>query len=239
MPKVVDHDSRREHIIDATWRLLQREGFEGLTMRQIAAEAGYAHGAMKAYFPDKQSILVAAFERARARTDARAAVSLGRGLTGLAAIRALCLEIMPTTEEARAESRVVVAFWDRAVTDRDLWDSHFETNIMWRRQLSEFLAEAREAGEISTRMADVDIVSVIASSNAGLQVLSLLLPNETTGAAQIEMLEAFLDSIASPLGRERLAAAGAGRGSASGERDEVGSAAGGANAGDGVRASAD
>ena len=217
MPKVVDHDGRREEIVDATWRLLQREGFEGLTMRQIAAEAGFAHGALKAYFPDKQAILQAAFDRAHARTDARAGTSLrAGGARGLAAIRALCHEIMPLTDETRAEARVVVAFWDRATTDSSLWTSHHRANLMWRAQLAEFLAQARADGEVDTPMTDEQVVGLLASSNAGLQVLCLLLPERTAADELVRTLDAFLTSIATAKGRAVLAAEAAGGGGTAG-----------------------
>ncbi len=45
MPKVIDHDQRRRDIIDVTWKLIVKGGIEAATMREIAAEAGFANGA--------------------------------------------------------------------------------------------------------------------------------------------------------------------------------------------------
>ncbi|MBA4102389.1 MAG: TetR/AcrR family transcriptional regulator, partial [Arthrobacter sp.] len=36
MPKIVDHDERRLELVDATWRIIARQGLEGATMREIA-----------------------------------------------------------------------------------------------------------------------------------------------------------------------------------------------------------
>jgi len=47
VPKIVGHDERRLELVDATWRIIARHGMEGATLREIATEAGFAHGALK------------------------------------------------------------------------------------------------------------------------------------------------------------------------------------------------
>ena len=37
MPKIVDHAERRREVLDATWRVIGREGLEAATVRRIAA----------------------------------------------------------------------------------------------------------------------------------------------------------------------------------------------------------
>lgn len=191
MPKLVDHDERRELIVDATWRLIERGGFERATMREIASEAGFAHGALSRYFHNKESLLAAAFVRAHTRTNERAASELLKE-RGLAALRTLCLEIIPLGRRGVQEARVVVAFWDRAIVDEDLWDAHRENALRWRAQMHQFLSEARQDGEIATTVDDQVIVDQITAMNAGLQILSLLMPETTTRERQLAVLDAFL-----------------------------------------------
>ena len=40
MPKKVDHGRRREEIAEAVCRLAGRQGLDGVSLRQVAAEAG-------------------------------------------------------------------------------------------------------------------------------------------------------------------------------------------------------
>ncbi len=197
MPKIVDHDQRREDIVDATWRLIERDGFDGATMREIAAEAGFSHGALIRYFPNKESLLAAAFARAHQRTNGRADAGLGAA-RGLEALRLLCLEILPLDQDRRQESRVVVAFWDRAIQDRQLWEAHRDNALNWRSQMMRYLAEGREDGEVLTSEADEVIVDQLTAMNAGLQVMTLLMPEETTTARQLAMLDAFLLRLRTP-----------------------------------------
>lgn len=200
MPKIVDHDERRELIIDATWRLIERGGFEGATMREIAAEAGFAHGALQRYFPNKESLLAAAFVRAHTRTNTRVETQLD-GRRGLAALRALCLEIMPIDRERLQEARVVVAFWDRAIQNRDLWAAHRENALNWRALMRRFLDEARAGGELAPDVSDELVIDQITAMNAGLQILSILMPDTTAPERQIAALDDLLDGL-----RARVAA---------------------------------
>lgn len=194
MPKIVDHDERRELIVDATWRLIERGGFERATMREIAAEAGFAHGALQRYFPNKESLLAAAFVRAHTRTNVRAAAELPT-LRGLAALRELCLEIMPIDRERVQESRVVVAFWDHAVQDEDLWNAHRANALRWRSQMAQFLAEARADGELRASVDDQIVIDQLTAMNAGLQIMCLLMPETTTRERLLAQLDAFLDGV--------------------------------------------
>ncbi|MGO2985400.1 MAG: TetR/AcrR family transcriptional regulator, partial [Brevibacterium aurantiacum] len=61
MPKIVDHDQRRRDLVEATLRIILRQGLAGATMRDIATEAGFANGAMKSYFASKSDLLAATY----------------------------------------------------------------------------------------------------------------------------------------------------------------------------------
>lgn len=67
----------RIHILDAALRAFAREGYAETTIRDIASEAEVASGLLYHYFPNKQAILSALFERsasfvARAFSEAAA-----------------------------------------------------------------------------------------------------------------------------------------------------------------------
>ena len=98
MPKIVDHDARRLELVEVTWRVIARRGFDGVTLRDVAAEAGFANGALKPYFPTRASLMRATFTHVFGRTNARIE-NATRGLDGLEALRALpwrCFPWMPT-----------------------------------------------------------------------------------------------------------------------------------------------
>ncbi|MBT2522576.1 TetR family transcriptional regulator [Arthrobacter sp. ISL-28] len=73
MPKIVDHDQRRAELVEGTWRIIARDGIESATMRGIAAEAGFANGAVKPYFATKEETLTFAFAHVYDATNMRIA----------------------------------------------------------------------------------------------------------------------------------------------------------------------
>ncbi|TGQ33878.1 MULTISPECIES: TetR/AcrR family transcriptional regulator [unclassified Mesorhizobium] len=54
----------RSELVDAAHRLVQEEGYEGLTIRKLAKRVGYAPMSVYSYFADKQDILFALAEDA-------------------------------------------------------------------------------------------------------------------------------------------------------------------------------
>ena len=55
----------RTHLLDAALRAFAEHGYEGATIRDIAAEAQVAPGLLYHYFAGKQALLQALFERSR------------------------------------------------------------------------------------------------------------------------------------------------------------------------------
>jgi AcrR family transcriptional regulator len=47
----LDPAARREQILAATLRLVARDGFARVTLRDVAAEVGVVHGLIRHYFP--------------------------------------------------------------------------------------------------------------------------------------------------------------------------------------------
>lgn len=52
-----------ERILDATARVLEREGYDAATTNRVAAEAGVSPGSLYQYFADREDLLVALTER--------------------------------------------------------------------------------------------------------------------------------------------------------------------------------
>lgn len=131
MPKVVDLPARRQQIVEATWRLIARQGIAATTMRELAAELGLANGALLTYFPNKRAILEAAWSHVFAATNDRFRTS-GAGLRGTRALRAFLTEVMPLDEGKALEARIVIAFWERAALDAEFAAVHDAAMRQWR-----------------------------------------------------------------------------------------------------------
>jgi AcrR family transcriptional regulator len=56
-------DQRRSSLLDVAWTLWEQAGAQGFNMRELAHRAGYTAGALYAYFPGRETILMALQQR--------------------------------------------------------------------------------------------------------------------------------------------------------------------------------
>jgi TetR/AcrR family transcriptional regulator, transcriptional repressor of bet genes len=71
MPKQVDHAVRRQGLLDALWRITRREGWDAISLRKVAAEAGVSMGLVQHYFTTKDEMLRFAIEEMAQDTRVR------------------------------------------------------------------------------------------------------------------------------------------------------------------------
>ncbi|TFC82619.1 TetR family transcriptional regulator [Cryobacterium cheniae] len=191
MPKVVDHDQRRVELVEATWRIIARHGIEGATMRDIAAEAGFANGALKPYFSTKDDLLTFAFSHVFGQTSRRM-IDATVGRSGLSALRAYCLEILPLDDNRISEARIVIPFWQKALTDAAKAELHASAMLHWRDIIVEQLREGRAAGELRTGAPDEDIAGLLMNLVLGAQITAVLSPAENSPDQLVAQLDAAL-----------------------------------------------
>src|SRR5258705_10375396 len=79
---------RREQIVRATIRCLARDGYAGLTMKRVAADAAVSQGILHYYFRDKAAMLAAAARRVTVDLDRRAAAEARRARNARDRLRA-------------------------------------------------------------------------------------------------------------------------------------------------------
>jgi TetR/AcrR family transcriptional regulator, transcriptional repressor of bet genes len=77
VPKKIDHEARRQELNLALMRITRREGWDAISLRKVAAEAGVSMGMVQHYFTTKDEMLRFAVETmsedVRARIRARVA----------------------------------------------------------------------------------------------------------------------------------------------------------------------
>ena len=191
MPKVVDHVQRRRELVESTWRVIARRGLAGATMRQIAEEAGYANGALKPYFPTKMDLLEATFEHVYGSTEERISKSI-EGLRGLEALRAMCLEVLPTTERLQDEARIVVSFWDSVAQDAKRAQLAAVSSKRWCTMVATMLNEAAEDGLLRP-LPDVDSTAeLLVVFLQGSQITAVMDPEDFNSERILNQLEAYL-----------------------------------------------
>ena len=195
MPKIVDHELRRQELLAAVWRVIARTGIVGVTTREIAREAGVSTGVLAHYFADKEELLAAAlrlshqqvYERIRDRTQ---------GLLGLAAIRTLMLEALPLDGERLLEAQIEINFLALALGNSALRDlQHEEFERFWD-ALHYRVCEAQKLGHIPAGADPSDVTHELVILVEGLSQEAVLYPSRATPQRQRQTLDAVLGRLA-------------------------------------------
>lgn len=154
MPKIVDHEQRREELAAAVWRLASREGLDAVTIRGVAAEAGWSTGALHHYFADKEKLLLFAFQTVAGRVGRRVEAAREASADPLELARALLAIGLPLDEERREETRLWFAFLGLALTRPSLARAQRLAYHAWRRVVADALRDAQDQGRLD---ATVDV----------------------------------------------------------------------------------
>ncbi len=119
MPKIVDHNERKERIAEAAWRIVRREGLDSVTVRRVADEMGMSLGSVRHYFNTHNELLAFCIELLSLRVNQRI-----QNLPFTGELRAdmelVIWELMPLDEERLGESEIWLAFAGRAASDASI-----------------------------------------------------------------------------------------------------------------------
>jgi AcrR family transcriptional regulator len=194
MPKIVDHEDRRRELAEAAWRVIIKYGLDGTTTRLIAKESGYSAGVLAHYFESKDEILLEALRISHENIERRLPEAID-GREGIDALRAFCLDILPTGEQQVRETHLEMSFWSRALVNPELLAVQRAESSRWRRVLQSLIEAAERRGEIGDF--DPRIVAVnLSALMDGLSIYALLYPDRFGKPELVRMLDAFLATLA-------------------------------------------
>ena len=121
MPRVVDRTERLDGIAGAVRRVLERDGVEQTTMRNVAAELGSTTGLLTHWVSGRAGLLHLALRATADETSGRATDALERRPIDIAAALD---EYLPLDDARRGEMKVWLGFWALALSDPVLQDEH-------------------------------------------------------------------------------------------------------------------
>jgi TetR/AcrR family transcriptional repressor of bet genes len=110
VPKIVDHDARRRELVRAAWRVVGRDGLDGLTTRAVAREAGWSTGVLAHYFDNREELLLAAFRLVFDEAMQRMQDTLAAHSDPMRALTNALLEAVPLTTRQHTEAIVWFTF---------------------------------------------------------------------------------------------------------------------------------
>lgn len=193
-----------DHIIDATWALVARGGFEALTMRELANELGVAHGSVKYYFQRKDALLEAALGRLVTTNRDRVLQRIADS-EGIVSVRRILVEGIPEANTDKPIAPIVVASWGRMMSSPTFREILSQINLLRQVKLEEALEQARSAGELheASRPLRSTVIAMV-TLIAGLQPMSMLFPDDVSTGDMVDVVDAYLDGLVTPQGRDAL-----------------------------------
>lgn len=186
MPRVVNIDERRFALASAAARVVSRSGITGLTMRDVATEAGWTTGMLTHYFSNKQQLLRFTLETS---LEQRRATARERGeTTPNMQLRATLLHALPLDEESRLHWMVTVAFCAQASGDDELAAIQRDAYRKFRLDVA---ALVRSCGCFEGREAHLEAERLIAVVD-GVAMQALFDPESWGRKRQIHALDTAL-----------------------------------------------
>ena len=147
VPKYVDHTAQRQLVTQVAAEIVAAHGVEALTVRAVAAGAGYSTAVVSHYFTDKRDLLRSTYRAAANRSTLRLQSAGQRSSRSIAG----CLEaLLPVDEDSRRDWRVFIAFWGVAAVDDELRVEQADRVRTARERIVELLTD-RGYGQALTR----------------------------------------------------------------------------------------
>jgi AcrR family transcriptional regulator len=178
MPKKVDHHQRRTEIAGVVARIVRNRGLEGVSFREVAAEAGVSVSLVQHYMGSKENLLIGTLNIQSAQfadliRERLALIDSDDDL--LRRLKAMLAVFIPDTEATRAGMLLYHAFAGAALTDERLRSSEaFRSADSLVQAIEDELRFATEAGAISSGV-DIEMeAKAILSLVLGLSLAILL-----------------------------------------------------------------
>lgn len=194
MGKHSDHTERREIFAAAALRVIMRAGVGGLTVREVAKEAGFTTGALTHYFTSKDQLLIEASEYSAKLMRPRME-QMAREPSAIEALRRVVAEALPLTHRSRDVWRIWLGFWERSHYNADVAKVMRNRYEEWRGRLTALIQRAQATGEAPDGF-DPDLAAqelVALTDGIGVQVV--LGAGRIPAARQREMVDTWIESM--------------------------------------------
>lgn len=194
MPKIVDHHERRLAFAEAAFRVIARDGIEGLTVRAIAREAGFTTGALVHYFKSKDQVLILA-------SDYIGIVVRGlmqdnqQAHKGLKALKHVVYNALPLDEERRGNWNVWMGLWQRAQKNREVGNLMQRRYIEWLDRVAMLVEQAQEIGEVDGELDAKAAAHTIVGVVDGIGARVMLVGADIPAKEQQALVDMVIDNL--------------------------------------------
>ncbi|GGD06183.1 TetR/AcrR family transcriptional regulator [Pyruvatibacter mobilis] len=189
MPKIVDHKARRAELVEASWKVIETEGLDGLTMRKVASAAGCTTGRITHYFPDREALVLAALRAANEAAKARTTALLAKDLPPRARLQKCVEEGLPLDKQRQREWKVWIAFWTAAASDPQLARENAIQTEAWVDALAALIADVAPGCDAGHE------ARILMGAINGIGLLTAISPTKQNRAGAVETLALHVEGL--------------------------------------------
>lgn len=172
MPKIIDHDERRAQIAGAVLRVVARDGVSGVTMRDVAEEAGWSTGVLNHYFDNKRALLVGGLRQASQEAGKNMVRAL-HSKRGTERVRAVLEEGMPLDARRAALCRIFFFFWAEGISDEAFGEELAAYYDSWRNLVRTAIEQGQGEGEVREQLDAQRLAEMLVALADGLAVQAM------------------------------------------------------------------
>lgn len=195
MPIPADHHARRAQVVAVALRLIAKAGLDAVTVRDVAAGAGFSTAIVSHYFRNKKDLLHLTYRATIDQSTTRWVKVLAESGGDL---RTYLAEIMPLDEERLMEWRIWLAFWAKAATDEAIATEQRECVLRARSRILDAINDLYDRGairpEIDRPLAARHLLALI----TGMSVQVMFDPEDWPAERQHELIDGALRPLYRP-----------------------------------------
>lgn len=170
------HDARRAAIVDGLLELIEERGLEAVSLRDVAAAAEVSVGRVQHYFPSKDQVLQAAFQRVNewGAELVRQRVAEVGDAAPRTVLRAVAAALLPVDDSHRRVLQVGAAFTARALVHPEFAERLRDGYGELQQLFTDLLTRARDAGATTPDLEPDHEAALLLGLLDGLSTLTLV-----------------------------------------------------------------
>lgn len=165
---------RKLEILEATCRVIARQGADGLRMGTVANEAGVSSALIHYYFDTRADLLMQAFEHADRKADEFALDAIDGIPKAIDKLERLLLLYGATNRELHEDWVLWVEMWRSSLFDDRLAESVRRSTESWVDQIAALIDDSKGEGSVAPEVESGEAAIRLAAlvDGLGLQLLS-------------------------------------------------------------------
>lgn len=201
MPKIVDHQQRRNEICDAVLTLIAEGGTRAVTTRAAAERARWSTGTVNHYFDNREALMLGAFRRA-AHLQGKELKRLLQDstLTPLQKLHGTIEATLPLDERRVALTRIFLDYYAETNAVEETHDEVVQYLRNWRGVVTQIIDECKADESIPSVRSSETLATELVALTDGLSMHALLDPSVLSRLVDGQTLTiSFIDEAWGPI----------------------------------------